>query len=56
MALDIPANWAGNWNAMPGFLVAFLPGELFAVLVFSTAAPMLGAMGTADEVRSRLAR
>ncbi len=56
MALDIPANWAGNWNAMPGFLVTFLLGELFAVFVFATAVPMLGAIGTADELRSRLAR
>ena len=46
MALDVPANWAGNWNAMPRFLLTFLPGELFAVFVFATAVPLLRAMGT----------
>jgi len=56
MALDIPANWAANWNAMPGFLASFLLGELFALFVFVTAVPMLGAIGTRDEVRSRLTR
>jgi hypothetical protein len=56
MALDIPANWAGNWNAMPGFLASFLLGELFALFVFVTAVPLLGAIGTPDEVRSRITR
>jgi len=41
MALDVPANWAGNFNAMPHFLVTFLPGELFAAFVFVTAVPVL---------------
>jgi hypothetical protein len=47
MALDVAANWAGNWNKMPGFLVTFLLGELFAVFVFATAVPMLAAIGAA---------
>jgi hypothetical protein len=45
MALDVPANWAGNWNAMPRFLVTFLPGEFFAAFVFATALPLLRALG-----------
>lgn len=45
MALDVPANWAGNWHAMPRFLITFLPGELFAAFVFVTALPLLGACG-----------
>jgi hypothetical protein len=40
MALDVAANWAGNWNAMPRFLVTFLVGEFFA-----TAVPLLRAIG-----------
>jgi hypothetical protein len=56
MALDVPANWAGNWNAMPRFVVTFLLGELFAVFVFATAVPMLSAIGSVDEVRSHLTR
>ena len=47
MALDVPANWAGNWNAMPRFLVSFLPGELFAVFVLATAIPLLHALSAA---------
>ena len=30
MTLDVAANWAGNWYAMPRFLVTFWVGELFA--------------------------
>lgn len=44
MALDVAANWAGNWPAMPRFLLTFLPGELFAVFVFATAIPLLQAI------------
>lgn len=45
MVLDVPANWAGNWHAMPRFLITFLPGELFAAFVFVTALPLLRACG-----------
>lgn len=44
MALDVPANWADNWPRMPGFLITFLLGELFAVFVFATALPLLRAI------------
>ena len=46
MALDVPANWAGNWNAMPRYLLTFLAGELFALFVFAIALPLLRAIGT----------
>ena len=50
MVLDIAANWAGNWNAMPRFLLTFLAGELFAVFVFATVPPLLGAMAKAERL------
>lgn len=46
VALDVPANWAGNWNAMPRFLITFLLGELFAAFVLVTAFPLLRAIGS----------
>jgi len=45
MALDVAANWAGNWNAMPRFLIVFWVGEVFAIFVFATAVPLLRAIG-----------
>jgi hypothetical protein len=44
MALDVPANWVGNWTAMPRYLLTELLGELFAVFVFATAIPLLHAI------------
>jgi len=41
MALDVAANWAGNWNAMPRFLATFWVGEIFAIFVFATVVPLL---------------
>jgi hypothetical protein len=53
MALDVPANWAGNWNAMPRYLVTFWPGELFAAFVFATALPLLRALGVITSTQKR---
>jgi hypothetical protein len=53
MALDVPANWAGNWNAMPRFLVTFLPNELFAAFVFATALPLLRTLGVIASTQKR---
>jgi hypothetical protein len=53
MALDVPANWAGNWSAMPGFMVKFLLGEVFAVFVLATAIPLLRAIAAAQRPRDQ---
>jgi hypothetical protein len=44
MPLDIGANWAGNWPAMPRFLLSAVTLELFALFVLATALPLLRAM------------
>jgi hypothetical protein len=46
-ALDVPANWAGNWPAMPRFMISARPDEVLAVLVFATAVPLLRAVAAA---------
>jgi hypothetical protein len=47
MALDVAANWAGNWSAMPRYLLQSLSIELFAVFVFVTALPLLRVVSSA---------
>jgi hypothetical protein len=53
MALDVAANWAGNWNAMPRFLVTFWVGELFAVFVFATVFPLLRAIAATTPTKEQ---
>lgn len=43
----MPANWAGNWPAMPRFMISKWLDEVFAVFVFATAVPLLRAVAAA---------